>query len=358
MPRPISVLALLVILAISGMSGANPVFSKDQVQTFASLQKPVNVSWTGNGFIGSYRDGVTRLNSIDVNGNVQPFAPSFSGKEEVYIAVSQGGAGFPPSYLFLCSGDSIYKMDPSGTTVDLFSTPAPGSTVEFVTFDTDGAWGHLLYAVTGSGGLWAINSTGGTKLVTNLGDNLMPEGIAVATPSFGAYAGDMLVSIERAHDVVAVTPTYPPRVIPLAQFPGEAPERVLLIPSKSDLFVAKYDLGTLVKIGAENFSSFVGFPLIITEGEAGQVGSLTVLKPAAENVTTIRLFSDPTSPHFEGAAFVPTYATDTTATASASAGQPAGLITIAAVSIVAVAFLVSGLLLKRRSGKIGSLVAA
>ena len=324
------------------------------METFASLQKPVAVSWTGDGFIASYRDDVTRLVSIGVDGKVQPFAPSFSGKEEVYIAISQGRAGFSQGYLFLCSGDSIYRMEPSGTTVNLFSTPSQGSTVEYIAFDTDGVWGYLLYGLTANGGLWAINATGGAELVANLGDNLMPEGIAFAPASFGAYSGDMLVSREKAHDLVAISPTNPAGVIPLAQFPGEAPERVLIIPANSDLFIAEYDQGIIVKMGAGNLSNYVGLPLVITEGEAGQVGSFTVLKPLGTNVTTIRILSDPSSPHFEGAAFVPAGSTSGGVATNPSATSATGAeLPVAAVIIVAIATLASALIVKRRRRRTG-----
>jgi hypothetical protein len=245
-------------------------------------------------------------------------------------------------------------MEPSGATAGVFSTPLRGSTVEFIAFDTDGAWGYLLYALTANGGLWSINSTGGTRLVTNLGDNLMPEGIAVAPPSFGAYGGDMLVSMEKAHNVVAVSPIDPSGVITLARFPGEAPERVLIIPSNSDLLVAQYDLGIIAKIPAGNFSNYVGLPLIITEGEAGQAGTFTILKPLGNNITTIKLLSDPTSPHFEGAAFVPAGLTGAGIGTNPSSTSSTGAeLTVAGVTIIVVATLVSAFIVKRGRKKSG-----
>jgi len=304
--RHILVPMLLTILALAGV---NPSTSKVQTQIIASIQHPVGVTWTGSSLVGSYRDSVTKLVRIGTDGVVQPFATSFSGKEEVYLAASQGRAGFPTGDLFLGSGDSIFELDPLGNSVKVFSTPSPGSTVEFVAFDNEGAWGYKLYALTADGGLWAVNSTGRATLVTSLGSNQVPEGIVVAPPTFGAYAGYMFVSRENSHDVVAISPLSQGVVTTIAQFPGEAPERVMTVPSNSDLYVAKYDQGVIVKIGAGNFSGYVGSLLVITEGESGQTGSFSILRPAGKSVNVTRLFEDPSSPHFEGAAFVPVGAT-------------------------------------------------
>src|SRR5207247_9513527 len=115
------------------------------------------------------------------------------GEGEVYVAVSPGQAGFPAGELFLCSGDSIYELDSSGASAKLVSTPAKGTTINFLAFDNDGSWGFLLYALGAVGQLWAIYSSGRASLVTKLGDGLTPEGVAVAAPAFGRFAGDIFV---------------------------------------------------------------------------------------------------------------------------------------------------------------------
>src|SRR5438132_10257697 len=135
---------LITMLAV--LLSSQVVFSKVEVQSFASLPKPVSVTWTGNAFIGSSRDGVTKLVKVGTDGSVQPFATSFRGEGEVYVAVSPGQAGFPAGELFLCSGDSIYEVDSSGASAKVFSTPAKGTTINFYAFDNDGSWGFLLCA--------------------------------------------------------------------------------------------------------------------------------------------------------------------------------------------------------------------
>src|SRR2546428_13782345 len=81
----------------------------------------------------------------------------------------------------------------------------------------------------------------------------------------------------------------------------------MLNPANSDLFLAKYDQGVIARMNSSAFSSYAGSLLVITEGEAGQTGSINVLKAAGGNVTVVKGFQNPASPHFEGAAFVPTH---------------------------------------------------
>ena len=342
---------LLLIATASLLLSSQAVLSKIEVEPIASLPKPVSVTWTGSALIASSRDGATKLVKVGADGSVQPFAASFSGQGEVYVAVSPGQAGFPAGDLFLCSGDSIYELDPAGTSSRLFSTPSAGTTITFLAFDSDGAWGFLLYALGAAGQLWAIDSNGHASLVTNLGNNLTPEGVAVAPPALGRYAGEMLVSLEGSHSIVAIPKGNPSNATTLATFPGEAPERIMVIPANSDLFLAKFDLGVIVRVNASAFAGHVGSLLVITEGEAGQRGSMSVVRAVGGNLTTTTLFQDTTSPHFEGASFVPSgvvtavvlsaASTSTSTSASPSLLPYAGLaVGAGAVAAVAIAFAV------------------
>src|SRR3989454_2625415 len=338
MPRSKELL-LITMLGVVLLS-SQVVFSKVGVQSFASLPKPVSVTWTGSAFIASSRDGVTKLVKVGTDGSVQPFATSFTGEGEVYVAVSPGQAGFPPGELFLCSGDSVYEVDSSGASAKVFSTPAKGTTINFLAFDNDGSWGFLLYALGTAGQVWSIDSNGKASLVANLGDKLTPEGVAIAPSTFGRFAGDMLVSMEGSHSVVAIPTTEPRTFTTLANFPGEAPERVMLIPANSDLFLAKYDQGVIVRMNSSAFSGYAASVLVITEGEAGQTGSINVLKAGGSNVTVAKVFQDPASPHFEGAAFVPARlatAVITTNTGVTTSTPYTGLAAVAVAVVVLVA---------------------
>ncbi len=317
--------AVAFALAISTMV---PISSGQSVGAVpvASLYHPVNVSFTSHGIILSYRhnDSATLLARLETNGTIHPYQPSFTGVQEVYLAEANGSAGFRTGDLFICSGDTIYRMMGGAGSAEPFATPMKGSAVEYVAF-ASGPWRNLLYALTGDGSVWAVNSSGGSRLVTNLGNNLMPEGLAVAPTGFGAFAGDLLVTMENSHNLVAIPANATGRHITLETFPNQAPERVLIVMPGRDLLIAKYDQGAIVEISARSLSNYVGRPMVTTEGERGQTGSVSVLSASGTNVTSVNLLTDPSSPHFEGAAFVPSgYITTSNTTTSANVTKPGG----------------------------------
>jgi hypothetical protein len=319
-------------------------------QTFPVASHLVALQWTGSSFISSYRDGATQLLNVSADGRtIKPFAPSFVGQAEVYVALSPGRAEFPPGDLYLCSNDSIYSVGPNGENQALFARIA-GQLIEYIAFDYTGQWGYDLFALTGDGNVWAIGSGGAVTNVSSLGNNLMPEGVTVAPAGFGAYGGDLIVSMENNHEVVAISmATHQNKT--LAVFPGEAPERVLAIPGGDlDLYVAKYDQGVIERFGSGNFSGYSGSILVVTEGENGQTGSIDVLTAAGSNITVTRIFSEPGSPHFEGATFAPAAGTSSSTTASGAGGLSA-VFPIAAGVLVVVAALGGLVLVLRRKRK-------
>src|SRR5205814_1857487 len=131
--------------------------------------------------------------------------------------------------------------------------------IGYLAFDRVGTWGHALLAVDDNGLLWSIAADGTAKVIADFGAGLKPEGLVVAPLTFGNFGGDLFVSLERkAPKVVAIPPDDPSRIITIAEFPGEEPERILSIPPDSDLFVAKFVEGTVLKITAVNFSGYAG----------------------------------------------------------------------------------------------------
>ena len=156
-------------------------------QVFANLPRAVDITWNGENFIGSDRANLSsaRLVSISLDGKtITPFAPSFStnnGSMEDYVAVSPGQHGFPPGYYYVLSFDSIYKIDYSGNSVQLFSTPVKDQQLSFIAFDTVGTWAYNLLALYMNGMIWSINSNGNATEVANVGAKQNPECLE-ATP--------------------------------------------------------------------------------------------------------------------------------------------------------------------------------
>ncbi|MCL4436885.1 MAG: hypothetical protein M1387_09260 [Thaumarchaeota archaeon] len=289
------------------MLQAGPAQAQEvSMEKFVTLTKPVGLTWVDGSFIASSREGnITKLVKISLDGKIEPFAPSFKGEGEVYIAVSPGKAGFPQGYLYVLSGNSIYEIDPTGSKVRFFSRPLATMGLGYIAFDTEGTWGNLLYAVNFNGPLWKINSSGNATLIADLGNNLLPESIAFAPKSFGGYAGDMVVSLEMGRKVIALSQGNPLRATVLVEFRGESPERVLVVPPDSDMYAAKYDANEIVKVTANHFAGYNGSLVVLTEGEAGEKGSITLLKANGTTIAVAKMVEGLPSPHFEGVEFVP-----------------------------------------------------
>jgi hypothetical protein len=327
-------------------------FTTDSVTIAKGL---TGMTWDGKEFIASYGINNVPLVNVSLDGTkVTPFAPKFVGKDECYAAVSQGKAGFPAGYLYVNFDPSIYKIDPTGGNVSVFSTPPGSSRIAYVAFDTVGTWGYALLALDDNGLLWSITSDGTAKVLGNFSSfanaqssqvgGLKPEGIAVAPQSFGAFGGYLFITLEGAGKILAFPPNDMNKMTVMTM-PNEEPERILQIPAASDLYVAEFDTGARVRIPAANFSSYVGSLLVITEGENEPFGSFSVLQPAGNNVTLTRIGAVTGKPHYEGASFVPTSAspTVTQSTTTSSTGPGAvdptfvgGAAVLAGVAVVAV----------------------
>lgn len=359
---------LLILFSAGAQSSQLSASSRALAMSSVTIDKSLTgMTWDGKEFISSYGISNVPLINISLDGHkVTRFAPSFVGTLEVYAAVSQGKAGFPDGYLYVNSGSSIYEISPNGSSVRLFSSPPGASRASYVAFDMVGTWGNVLFALDDNGLLWSIKSDGTAKVLENFSSyanaqssqsgGLKPEGIAVAPQSFGVYGGYLLITLEGAGKVLAIPPNDTSKVTTLAQLPGEAPERVIQIPPKSDLYLAEFDAGAMVMVPAANFTNYVDSMLVITEGENQPSGTFNVLQATGNNITMTRIGSVAGNPHFEGASFVPTAASvaltqsatsseSTTAGGVPTATLSAGVALLVAVAVLAV-FLVS-----RRGGK-------
>jgi len=300
---------LVATFVLSGMTAradSSPVASGPVI-----AKQLIGLTWDGKEFIASCNETNTRLLNVSLDGrSVVPFAPNFSATKEVYLAVSQGNAGFPKGYLYASAGLSIFEFTPTGSSWRVFSSPPGASRISYLAFDTVGTWGYALFALDDDGLLWSITADGAAKVLENFsnfgqGQGLKPEGIAVAPQSFGGLGGQLIITLEGATRVLAIPPNDTSKLVTIAQLPGEEPERVLAIPPQSDLYVAGWVTGTTYGMPAADLSKYVGSLIVITEGENEPFASFTVLQATGDNVTKIRIGTVPGSPHLEGASFVP-----------------------------------------------------
>jgi hypothetical protein len=201
------------------------------------------------------------------------------------------------------------------------------SRLGYLAFDRVGTWGHALLAVDDNGLMWSITANGTAKVIENFGVGTKPEGIDVAPLAFGGLGGYLLVCLERggSPSVVAIPPNDTSKVLTIAPFPAEEPERVLTIQPNSDLSAAKLD-GTVLRVPAANLTRYAGSLLVITEGDIFPTATMTVLNAAGGNVTATRLMEQDHA-HFEGADFVPSGASQpftSSSTGAAASGSVGG----------------------------------
>ena len=318
-------------------------------QVFAKFQGAVDITWNGNSFIGSDRANLSAATLVTISSDgktVLPFAPSFStknGSMEDYVALSPGQHGFPAGYYFVLSFDSIYKIDFSGNTVQLFSTPVKGQQLSFLAFDAVGTWGYDLLALYTNGMIWSVNSTGSASEITTVGDKQNPECITVAPHTFGNYGGDLLVSEEIGnHSIVAISPANRSLTF-LTRYPAEAPERVFPIVKGEDLYLGKYDQGVVMKFPAADFANLSASAiLVVTEGENGQNGSIDALNAQGGNVSSTRIFLE-NGTHFEGMTYAPQNLNSTvigSTASSATNASGASAFSAASYAVVVIAALV------------------
>jgi DNA-binding beta-propeller fold protein YncE len=327
----------------------NTVFAEVEMNNFTSFNKPVGLAWIDDHFLASTRNGDTRLITVSADGErKEPFAPEFSGAGEVYIALSHGKAGFPEDYIYVSSGNSIYEIDPEGNNVRLFSTPFEDMGLGYIAFDTVGTWGNLLYAVNFNGLLWSVDSNGNAELIINMGDHLLPEHILVAPEDFGDFGGDLIISLEMDRKIVAISPEDTSTVIVLAEYPEESPERILLIPSENNLYLAKMDQNIVVEITANQFSPYTNGLVVITEGEYGERGSISVLQAEGNTIIKTILTEGEENPHYEGAVFVPIEALAAATSKPFYQNLSTTDILVIALLIVSIIILLTVLLSKRR----------
>ncbi|MDP7657838.1 MAG: hypothetical protein QF812_01340 [Nitrososphaerales archaeon] len=342
----------IVLLSFPAALLVHPAFAEVNMEEFVSFNNPVGLAWINGSFIVSSTNGDTHLLKISRDGQtIEPFAPIFSGEGEVYIAISPGKAGFPEGYLYVSSGNSIYEIDPSGNEVRLFSKPYEEMGLGHIAFDTVGTWGNLLYAVNYNGLLWSIDSDGNANLVVDLGNDLLPESIDFAPLDFGDFGGDMLIALEMGRKVIAMSDEDPGQATILIEFDDESPERVLVIPAESDLYIAKKDENLVVKIASGYFSSHQGGLVVITEGEYGEHGSITILEADGKVIVITKIAENLENPHFEGAVFVnPTVFETVTAVTTVQDFDQTSILVLG-ISIVAVVALAVVLIRGQRYSK-------
>ena len=101
----------------------------------------------------------------------------------------------------------IVEISPAGRARPFTNLP-PGVGLDGIAFDTTGRFGHRLLVTGGRGGkttVFAIDCAGVASTLTSDGPPV-EGGIAVAPPTFGAFAGDLIAPNETSGRVYAIQP--------------------------------------------------------------------------------------------------------------------------------------------------------
>ena len=273
------------------------------VERFSTVENPIGLSWKATEFLVSVADGEdTKLYALSSDGEtLTPFAPSFSGKGNIYLAVSDDISGFKLREIYLNSGDTIYHSDQRGTNIQPFATPVPGIDVTHIIFDEFGYWGSNLIASTADGGIWMISSNGETSKIVTLDD--YPLSIAPGPDEYGLFTGNLLVALRDSQKIVGIDPN-DHHVKTLFEFTDEIPRLVLVIFPFSNMYFTDTIGNSIFTIPQDAFTKTSRFVIVLTENKDGKTGSIKVIEATRKEVKVIDEFTDIENPSFGGAVFV------------------------------------------------------
>lgn len=236
---------------------------------------------------------IQHLNVVDRLGGRQRFAPDytmFRAVESKIVVVPLSGppvdAGFTPGEIFVGRGPSteLSRLSATGEVLaDVFAEFGPGGGLwGGLAFDTGGSFGGQLIAVGAEGKIFLVTARGEITELLDL--ELRLEGAAVAPPTFGPLAGQLIVAVEgygdhdlRGGEIYAVSAT---GTVTLLANIGYAAEHVEFIPAQGGTYYQtelSFDRERENRIFSASASQFLiraGRMIVVNEmtGELHEVG--------------------------------------------------------------------------------------
>jgi hypothetical protein len=274
-----------------------------------------DVAWTGSRLL--YIAETT--GQIDQSGpgarRLRPFAALPGKGEEVRCRPAPTGHGFARGLYCHTADNRIYRVASSGR-VTLFATlPERRTSDGALAFDTSGRFDHALLAATGrsndrhGGAVFAVRADGS---VAKLGSYPGPggaENAAIAPPGFGAAAGDLLLTTDKAKSegrVLAMDARG--RVSTLATIRGDGLNSLAVVstaPSgapRPGLYITDTRSRSVWFAAARQLRRLDGLVVVAAELR----GWLFVVEPARGRFRAVRLRTSLDRAHynFEGAVFL------------------------------------------------------
>lgn len=242
----------------------------------------------------------TNFELVHQDGSHNQFSNMSGLTEEVKIATVRIGnnGGFNPGELFVGNGvpGEIVRVGPSGSPVINPWVSLPGSNIGLMRgsfyVDDTGVFGDELIAVTTTGSVWRIDSSGNATQLASVGAHL--EGVIVVpdTPArFGPLAGKILAGAEGqglmyAFDINGGYTTYSL---------GVNIEDIELIRPNENFFGVNFGSSRLLGIPYFEMYSMVGDILLTQEGHSSSVTGLYWLHWDGSNLVVDQLNYSSTS---------------------------------------------------------------
>jgi RHS repeat-associated protein len=205
--------------------------------------------------------------------------------------------GFEPGEVFSGSGAPgvIIRIAPDGSVVQNW-VKLPGETGLMrgsLYIDRTGVFGGDLIAVTTTGGIWRVTSSGVATQLARVSTHL--EGVTTVPndPRYGPWAGRIIAGAENESRIYAVDPQGTVSFYAL----GIAPEDIDIIPAHENFFGIDFDRNVILGAPAEAFANWIGDFIIVEE--SGQMNHVWWNGTAFQKTLVAQ------TQHFEHVAFGP-----------------------------------------------------
>jgi hypothetical protein len=211
----LSAAATVVISACGGGGAIGRITATSAVKrarwsAYVHVRTPLDVVGPRSG--GSFVVAAAgRLFLLSTRGTIHAFPGRYvsPGGEEPYIALSPGGRfGRGTVYaLRLTAGRGVVAISARGGVRRLARVSAPGL-LDGIAFDETGHFGHRLLVTITAGARTTVDAVDGRGVVKTITRNAprVEGGIAVAPPTFGRFAGDLIAADENSGNIFAITP--------------------------------------------------------------------------------------------------------------------------------------------------------
>jgi len=265
---------IFVVIAVVGAFTAVPsttatasvVFSTfvsgSDINAVEGQQNTIAFNYAGNKFVGSVYFGGNNLQlfQTDLTGHNVAFfgSPLPTGGGEVVIGASLGQAGFAKGDIYASGDNHIYHYANSGGSPTLFGTTPDNSGIRQIFFDPGSSFGGNMLVTTTSGNIYKFDSAGNPSLVASVHEDT--EGIDIAPSTWGAFAGDLMVSSEGSGQLRMISPT------------GAVTDTGLFIPAAETVSFVPLNLG----LSGNPLEGFyvANFPVDIQKASASQFAGL------------------------------------------------------------------------------------